>query len=146
MNAQVAYTFDPQQLSIDLRNLLALCDEALGITTREGQSLANSDGYHGFEYYQQRKTLLPRLEASLMLLRRWRQLWQDLNSSERARCPEVTSLFQVIQGLLMKILLLDRENQQALLRHGLRPPRHLPSPATQRPHCVADVYRRHLRP
>lgn len=146
MNLESIEPLDTRKLSADLRDFLALCDEALSITTREGKALSASDDYHSFEYYQQRKALLPRLEASLMQLRRWRQLWQNLNSSERARCPEVTSLFQVIQGLLMKILLLDRENQQALLRHGLMPAGHLPSPATQRPHCVADLYRRHLRP
>jgi hypothetical protein len=47
--------------------------------------------------------------------------------------------------LLMKVLLLDRDNQQALLRHGLVPARQLPSSAVQQPHCVADAYRRHSR-
>jgi len=145
MSSRFTMAFDARQLSGDLRDFLALCEAALDVTTREGQALSASGDYRSFEFYQQRKTLLPRLEASLILLRRWRQLWQDLSSSERACCPEVTSLFQVIQGLLMKVLLLDRENQQALLRHGLMPTRHLPSPATQRPHCVADLYRRHLR-
>jgi len=44
-----------------------------------------------------------------------------------------------------QVLLLDRENQQALLRRGLLPARHLPAAAVQRPHCVADAYRRHTR-
>src|SRR3954469_16946974 len=118
MSSQIVTTIDARRLSGDLRDFLALCEAALDVTTREGQALSSSSDYRSFDYYQQRKTLLPRLEASLILLRRWRQLWQDLDSSERACCPEVTSLFQVIQGLLMKILLLDRENQQALLRHG----------------------------
>jgi hypothetical protein len=43
----------------------------------------------------------------------------------------------------MKILLLDRENQQAMLRRGLVPARHLPPPAAQRPHFVAGLYQRH---
>ncbi|MCC6233741.1 MAG: hypothetical protein IT580_13910 [Verrucomicrobiales bacterium] len=42
----------------------------------------------------------------------------------------------------MKILLLDRENEQALLRHGLVPARELPSVNRQRPHFVSDLYRR----
>jgi hypothetical protein len=45
--------------------------------------------------------------------------------------------------MLMKIVLLDRDNQQALLRRGLVPPRHLPRAAGQQPHFVAGLYQRH---
>jgi len=62
-----------------------------------------------------------------------------------AGCAEVKSLFRPYRVLLMRVLLLDRENQQALLRHGLLPARHLPATAGQQPHCVADLYRRHAR-
>jgi len=37
---------------------------------------------------------------------------------------------------------LDRENEQALLRRSLVPARQLPSVNRQRPHFVADLYRR----
>ena len=46
------------------------------------------------------------------------------------------------QDLTMKIILIDRENEQSLLRRGLVPPRELPSVNRQRPHFVADLYRR----
>ena len=39
-----------------------------------------------------------------------------------------------------------RENEQALLRRGMIPPRHLPSAHRQRPHFVADIYRRQGAP
>jgi len=42
----------------------------------------------------------------------------------------------------MRIIVLDRENEQALLRKSLVPPRHLPPANRQRPHFVADLYRR----
>jgi hypothetical protein len=51
-------------------------------------------------------------------------------------------LFQNIQSLLMKVLVLDRENQQAMLRRGLVPARHLPAVAVQKPHYVASLYQR----
>jgi len=48
-----------------------------------------------------------------------------------------------IQDLLMRVLLIDRENQQALLRRGLVPPKHLSLAAGPQPsHYVASVYRR----
>ncbi len=42
----------------------------------------------------------------------------------------------------MKIILLDRENEQAMLRKGLIPASQLPSVNRQRPHFVSDCYRR----
>ncbi|HWI60092.1 MAG TPA: hypothetical protein VNZ22_22895 [Bacillota bacterium] len=134
-----------QELTRDLQAHLALCQETLDLAARENQALASPAGYQSFEFYQQRKDLLPRLDQSLMLLRNWRQRWQEVSPAERARCPEVKALFQSVQDLLMKVLLLDRENQQALLRQGLLPARHLPAAAVQQPHCVADLYRRHSR-
>ena len=128
-----------------LRAHLTLCQEAMSLASKESQALARQTGYAPFEFYQQRKNLLPRLEESLMALRKWRNRWQQADLVERAGCSEVKALFQSVQSLLMKVLLLDRENQQALLRHGLIPARQLPPTAAQQPHCVADIYRRHSR-
>jgi hypothetical protein len=99
--------------------------------------------------------LLPRLEESLISLRECRRHRQEISKTERADALEVNSLFQALQSLLLKRLLLDRENQ---LR---KPPRMLsgtvsgmpagPNPAPNgfggesSPHCVADLYRRHTR-
>jgi len=115
------------------------------LAVNENKALSSANVYVSFEFYQKRKNLLPRLEESLMALRKWRNRWQQAVPAERAGCSEVKALFQSAQSLLMKVLLLDRENQQALLRHGLVPARHLPSSAVQQPHCVADAYRRHSR-
>jgi hypothetical protein len=42
----------------------------------------------------------------------------------------------------MKIIVLDRENEQTLLRLGLLPAQQLPPVERQRGHFVADLYRR----
>jgi hypothetical protein len=42
----------------------------------------------------------------------------------------------------MKILVLDRENEQTLLRRGLIPAQHLPPAQRQRAHYVSDLYKR----
>jgi hypothetical protein len=142
----------PQTLSADpsstdlacvLRTHLALCEEVMALTTRENQALCRPADYDPSEFVRQRKELLPRLDNSLAALRSRRHAWQELSSAQRAGRTEIGPLFEAAQGLLMKVLLLDRENQQALLRRGLVPPRHLPAPAVQQPHCVADLYRRH---
>jgi hypothetical protein len=132
-------------LARELKNHLALCDEVLALTASENQALAGAGDYDASEFSQKRKDLMPRLDQSLISLRGWRQAWQQINPVERAGFAEVKSLFQTIQNLLMRVLLLDRENQQALLRRGLLPPRHVPALAAQQPHCVADLYRRNAR-
>jgi hypothetical protein len=140
----VSTTFQDDFVQV-LRTHLTLCQEAMSLAGKENQALTRQSGYAPFEFYQQRKNLLPRLEESLMSLRKWRNRWQQADLAERAGCSEVKALFQSVQSLLMKVLLLDRENQQALLRHGLVPARQLPPTAAQQPHCVADIYRRHSR-
>ena len=130
-------------LICNLRSYLAICEDVMALVSQENRSLAGAVEYHSFEFYQLRKNLLPRLGEAFISLRGGRQTWQQMGPTERATYPEVKSLLQSVQSLLMKILLLDRENQQALLRRGLVPATHLPSPASQQPHYVANLYRRH---
>jgi len=134
------------EMIADLQAYQTICDEALSLTTRENQALSVAGEYQPFEFYQLRRGLLPRLENALVQLRKWREIWLRASPAERAGCSEVKVLFQSVQSLLMKLLLLDRENQQALLRRGLVPPRHLAAAAVQvqQPNFVANVYKRHV--
>ncbi len=132
-------------MAADLRGHLALCQEILALVENESQLLRNSDTGLTFEAYQAKKNLLPRLNQSLNQIRQHRANWQTLGPAERNAYPEVSALLRQNQDLIMKIIVLDRENEQALLRHGLVPPRHLPSASRQRPHFVADLYRRQGR-
>lgn len=99
--------------------------------------------YQPFEFHPGRKALLLRLDEGLNLLRVWRQGWQQVDPAERTRYPEVKLLLQTVQDNLVRILVLDRENQQALLRRGLVPSGHVPSFASQPPHYAAQLCRRH---
>lgn len=126
----------------DLHRHLALCQEILALVERENQSLRDAAKPPEFEAYQTKKNLLPRLNQSLIQIRQHRTAWQKLDLAERAQHPEVPGLLRQNQDLIMKIIVLDRENEQVLLRKGLVPTRHLPSANRQRPHYVADLYRR----
>jgi hypothetical protein len=128
----------------ELRNYLALCEEILSLTTRENLALSSQSDYSSSEFHQKRKNLLPDIELLLTKLRNRRLVWQQMPASERERCEEVKPLFQNIQNLLMKVLLLDRENQQAMLRRGLVPTDHLPAAAVQKPNYVAGLYQRNF--
>jgi hypothetical protein len=89
-----------------------------------------------------KKDLLVRLNESLNKLREDRFRWQSLSAADRERNPEVPSLLRQNQDTIMKIIVLDGENEQALLRRGVVPPKHLPAANRQRPHFVAELYRK----
>jgi hypothetical protein len=132
----------PFELSQTLQDNLTLYRETLTIIEREGQEWRHPSGVSSGKLFDTKKGLLPRLGRSLDELRIYRASWQKLSAAERMQYPEVASLFRQSQDLIMKIILLDRDNEQTLLRRGLIPPRSLPSANAQRPHYVAGLYRR----
>ena len=125
-----------------LRAHLALCREVLGLVEKECAAVRDPATTSYFEFVQAKKALLPRLTESVDGLKRIRTEWQRLSEVERAAQPEVAGLLRQNQDLIMKIMVLDRENEQVLLRKGLVPARHIPPQARQKPHFVADMYRR----
>lgn len=129
----------------DLRGHLSLCQEIHTLVEHESHALHHTESGPSAEAYQAKKNLLPRLNQSLNQIRQHRATWQKLSPAERAQFPEVPGLLRQNQDLIMKIIVLDRENEQALLRKGLVPPRQLPSANRQRPHFVADLYRRQAK-
>jgi flagellar biosynthesis/type III secretory pathway chaperone len=132
----------PNEMIQALREHLSVCQELLLATEQEGQALRRPDKPSLQDFYQRKKNLLPRFSQSLDGLRKHRVNWQKLSLDEKACWPEVGNLLRKNQDLTMKIIVLDRENEQSLLRRGLIPPRELPSVNRQRPHFVADLYRR----
>jgi hypothetical protein len=131
-----------------LRNHLALCQELLLATERENRDLcsSNAGSTTAFDFHLQRKRLLPLLDQSLADLKKHRAYWMQLPPQVRARHPEIAELLRSNQNLIMKIVVLDRDNEQSRLRLGLLPANHLPPAQAQRPHFVADLYRRHSSP
>lgn len=132
----------PEEITRLLRSNLRLYGELLAIVEAEAEALRSADGNPPQLAYGAKKDLLPRLSATLDPLAECRTAWQAMDAAVRARHSEISDLVRRNQDALMKILLLDRQNEQALLRHGLVPPKELPSVNRQRPHFVADLYRR----
>ena len=137
MNPSIATEFTAG-LTLDLQAFRKLCEDVLALVTRESQALSDQNDYQPGDFNQRRKRLLPELESALITLRKQRQSRRPTTPSQ-----EISKLFQTIQSLLMRVLCLDRENQQALLRRGLVPAKHLPPVAAQRPHYVASLYQQH---
>ena len=129
----------------DLRQHQLLSREILSLAERESQALRQSSpGQPAVlqEISDLRRLLLPRLGESLEKVRRHREHWQTLNPAERSSQPEIAFLVRQTQDLIMRVLLLDRENEQGLLRLGLVPARELKAVSGQRPHDVAGLYQR----
>lgn len=136
---------DTADMLNDLRHHLALAGQIWNALEGEGQSLRKAGELNYSQLIQVRQDLLSRLNGSLDKLRKRRLSWQQRPATGRAHCPEVAELLRQNQDLIMKTIVLDRENEQALLRRGLVPHRHLPPANRQRPHFVADLYRRQVR-
>jgi hypothetical protein len=126
----------------DLRAFAGICEEILSLARREHQALSGHGVYEPSEFHQKRNLLLPDIESLVQKFRNHRMTWQQIPAAQREHLVELKSLFQSIQGLMTRVILLDRENQQAMLRRGLVPVKHLPSTTVQQPHYVADLYRR----
>jgi hypothetical protein len=143
MNDNLPAGFIPD-LMRHLRAFATLCEDALALACREHQALAAPNGYQPFEFYHMRKNLLNRLDSLMIAIRNARRLWQQAGSLERDRHSEAKAAIQMVQDLILKILQLDRENQQSLLRRGLVPAGHLTSFAPPPPdNYVSNLYRRY---
>ena len=112
---------DAAEMAHDLRSHLALCGELLLMLERENQALRISNRPPSAEFSRIRKNLLPRLDQSVVQLRKHRMDWQRLDPGVRKQNPEVASLLRLNQDLALKIIFLGRENEEMLLRRGLHP-------------------------
>lgn len=131
------------EMAHDLRDFLELCRELLRVVEKENAALRQTNDASPIgPGTAARRKLLPRVEQSLEQLRRHRTAWSHASAEQRARHPEIAALLRQCQDTVLKIVVLDRENEQALLRRGLLSPRDLPAHQRQRPNFVADFYRR----
>jgi hypothetical protein len=144
-----------------LRIHQALCQELLLLVEQETQDLhsqtpslpantapndPNQASSNAYDFYQRRKKLLPKLDASLLEIKRKRAWWQRLPPDQRRRHQEIDPLIRATQDLIMKIVFLDRENEKSRLRLGLLPAGQLPPARSHQPHYVTQLYRRHSPP
>ena len=133
-----------QQTLADLRSHQTICRELLTLAERESVALRQDQPAALSEIYQLKRLVLPRLNESLGRVRRLRAQWQNLPPAERAGQPETQFLLRQVQDLIMRVILLDRENEQGLLRRGLIPAREMAAAAPrQSSHYVSDLYRKH---
>ena len=124
---------------------LAVCNELLALAHKESDGLRSGSGFLAAEVQAERKALLRRLESALNGLVQKRSLWQQPGMEGVARDPRVARSLQTALDTIMRVLVLDRENEQHLLRRGMLPARSLPAAESSHPHYVADLYQRHAQ-
>jgi len=130
-------------LQRDLATHKNLCEDILVLVEGDNQRLRGSGEEAAPDSNPAKKKFLAQLTESLDKIREHRVAWLKLEPSVREGHPEIAELLRENQNLIMRILVLDRENEQALLRKGLVPTRHVPPANRQRPHFVSSMYQRH---
>src|SRR5580765_7311661 len=132
----------PAEIAECLREHRRVCSEILKLVEKENTLLRTERAEAAFALRGTRKNLLAELSDSLDKMREIRIAWLRLAPEQRQGHPEIAELLRENQNLIMKVLVLDRENEQTLLRQGLVPARQVPSANRQRPHFVANLYQR----
>jgi len=133
------------QVTDALREHLGVCNALLELAHKEAQALNKPAPFPALAIQVERKALLCRLECALTLFSQKRALWNCSGKERVPGDPRFTRLLQTALDTIMRVLVLDRENEQQLLRRGLLRARCLPPAEQSRPHYVARLYERHTQ-
>ena len=130
------------ELERELRGHLELCGEILAVVQREHQHLKANRVSDLAEFFKTREGMLNRVTDAQQKMFAHKATWLRMDPAGREQYPAVGALIRQNLDLIMKIVLLDRENEQQMLRHKMVPAEHLPPPERQKPHYVAQLYNR----
>src|SRR5437870_2547227 len=107
---------EPAEFAVRLREHRYVCSEILKLVEKENHLLRARQSVQAFSLRSTRKNLLADLSDSLDKVRELRVAWLKRPPGQKHGRPEVAELLRENQNLIMKILVLDRENEQTLLR------------------------------
>lgn len=92
-----------------IRRHITLCDDALALMLEENRTLRNTGNPPEESFLERKRSILPRLDESLERLKSLREQGNPVGEQARRQ-------IEAAQNKLMKIFLLDRENEQLLLK------------------------------
>ena len=118
-----------------------LCGEVLATVQQEHQSLKTNQVEDLTQWQNSRQEMLERLTTAQAGISAHKDAWSALNSAQKQTMPEIGQRLKQCTDLIMKIVSLDRENEQLMLRNKLVPPGHLPPAERQNPNLVAKIYK-----
>ena len=128
-------------LGNELQTHISLCGEILSVVQQEHQKLKTSAVDDLAALQAGRQGMLERLNAAQENILTYKEAWTRLQPTERQQRPDITNLLKQSTDLIMKIVSLDRENEQLMLRNKLVPSSHLPPAQRQNPNLVAKMYK-----
>ena len=128
-------------LAGELQQHLALCQQILALVQHEHQQLKAGAVEDLFALQESRQAVLERLPLAQEAVLAHKEEWTRLTSAERKKRPEIANLLKQSTDLILKIVALDRENEQLMLRLKLVPPSHMPPAERQNPSLVAKLYK-----
>ena len=130
-----------EQLANELRTHHDLCNSILSTVQHEHQQLNSGSVKDLKDFFKHRNGMLDQIKDAQQKLFAQKAAWQQLTPEERNAQPEIAGLIQKNLDLIMKVVLIDRENEKLLLQNKLVPPNHLPPAGRQNPSLVAQRYR-----
>ena len=128
-------------LGNELQAHISLCREILSVIQQEHQKLKTSAVDDLAALQAGRQGMLERLNTAQEGIQAHKEAWTRLQPAERQQRPDIANLLKQSTDLIMKIVSLDRENEQLMLRNKLVPPNHLPPAQRQNPNLVAKMYK-----
>lgn len=128
-------------LANELRTHHNLCSSILVTVQHEHQQLKSGGVKDLKDFFKHRNGMLERINDAQQKLFAQKAAWQQLTPEERAKQPKIAGLIQKNLDLIMKVILLDRENEKLLLQNKLVPASRLPPAGRQNPNLVAQRYK-----
>ena len=128
-----------------LREHLGVCEELLRLAQREAEALRQPGPFPAAQIQSERKALLAQLDSSSASVASQRDRCSQINAPGGETPPELADLVRTTLDTIMRVLVIDRENEANLLRRGLLPARALPRAEQSQPSFVARTYQRHAQ-
>ena len=129
-------------LAVELNDYLEICSNAYQLVQDENRFLNSSLPREAYKKAGERKELLERVSGAMVRIKAHKALWAKIPAGERAKHMNISQLIKQNMDLIMKTVMLDRENEKLMLQHGMVPPDRLPSSAQNNPGAVAGMYQR----
>jgi hypothetical protein len=132
-------------LAAALEKHLAWFQSTAEAFTADNEQLNRGERLDWPEFTARRKKVLNDLGDVVVSLREQRLVWEKLAAGRADQHPVLGPLLSANTNMIMKLVVLNREFEQLMLRHGLLPANYLPALPPQEPHFASKVYQRQLR-
>lgn len=136
---------DADSIAALIQNHLDICTQLLALAQQEAETLKTASALPNPAIQTERRALLNRLISGLSMISQKQGLWRQLCNERRELKAQMNQLIQTTLDTIMRVLVLDRENEQALLRRGLLPAHSLPPVEQSRPNYVSRLYQNHAQ-